>query len=223
VDLLHAIQTYGYLALFIGTFFEGETALLIAGVAAAQGYMDLRWMMVSAFLGSVAGDQLLFLIGRYKSDWFLAKFPRWRQRLQRFLNVVERHSHLLIFVFRFTYGLRNLSSFAIGMTRISLWVYVPLNFAAAAIWVFCFGMVGNSFGAVILPVILKARHCRLIVLGLVCVTGLVFWLYRKRRSRRASQQNAAFHAQKELSDFPGSQTNQSRHEPALSHCAGREA
>jgi len=197
VNLLHLIRTYGCLALFIGTFFEGETALLVGGVAAAQGFLDLRWMMISAFLGSVAGDQLFFLIGRYKSEWFLARSPGRRQRLQKVLNAVERQSYWMVFFFRFMYGLRNLSSFAIGMTRMPIWAYVPLNCAAAAIWVVGFGLVGRFFGSALLPVLVEVKCYKLIALGLMCIAALMFWLFRKRRSGRAIQRNAVSRAPEE--------------------------
>ena len=32
------LQDYGYLALFIGTFFEGETILVLAGFLASRGF-----------------------------------------------------------------------------------------------------------------------------------------------------------------------------------------
>ena len=38
--LEHYIETYGYLAVMIGTFLEGETILVLAGFAAHQGYLQ---------------------------------------------------------------------------------------------------------------------------------------------------------------------------------------
>ena len=45
------LQDFGYLALFIGTFFEGETILVLAGVAASFGKLELNWVMLVAFCG----------------------------------------------------------------------------------------------------------------------------------------------------------------------------
>ncbi|MCX7016875.1 MAG: DedA family protein, partial [Candidatus Sumerlaeota bacterium] len=73
--LEHLLSTYGYLALFIGTFLEGETILIIAGVAASEGLLDIQWAILSAFAGSLLGDQLLFFIARYHGDWLLSRLP----------------------------------------------------------------------------------------------------------------------------------------------------
>ena len=63
MDLLSIIENYGYAAILIGTFLEGETILVLAGVAAHQGYLVLTWVIIAAFVGSLCGDQLFFLFG----------------------------------------------------------------------------------------------------------------------------------------------------------------
>ena len=57
------IQTYGYWAILIGTFLEGETILVLGGLAAHMGYMDLGGVILAAFAGSLCGDQLFFSWG----------------------------------------------------------------------------------------------------------------------------------------------------------------
>ncbi len=59
------IQTYGYLALLVGTFLEGETILVLAGFAAHLGYLNLPWVILVAFVGTLSGDQLFFYLGRW--------------------------------------------------------------------------------------------------------------------------------------------------------------
>ncbi|HYB20914.1 MAG TPA: hypothetical protein VEH09_08285 [Thermodesulfobacteriota bacterium] len=34
-------DTYGYWAILVGTFFEGETVLILGGFVASQGYLNL--------------------------------------------------------------------------------------------------------------------------------------------------------------------------------------
>ncbi len=61
MDLLSIIENYEYAAILIGTFLEGETILVLAGLAAHQGYLVLTWVILAAFLGSLGGDQLFFI------------------------------------------------------------------------------------------------------------------------------------------------------------------
>ena len=61
MDLQSIIENYGYAAILIGTFLEGETILVLAGLAAHQGYLVLSWVILAAFVGSLCGDQLFFI------------------------------------------------------------------------------------------------------------------------------------------------------------------
>lgn len=42
------LQDFGYFALFLGTFFEGETILVLAGFLAFRGYMQLDTVILTA-------------------------------------------------------------------------------------------------------------------------------------------------------------------------------
>ena len=64
MSLEELVANYGYLAIVIGTFLEGETILVLGGFAAHRGFLELPWVMLCAFLGSMAGDQTFFYIGR---------------------------------------------------------------------------------------------------------------------------------------------------------------
>ena len=55
------IENYGYAAILVGTFLEGETILVLAGLAAQLGYLTLSGVILAAFLGSLSGDQLFFI------------------------------------------------------------------------------------------------------------------------------------------------------------------
>lgn len=54
------ISTYGYVAVGIGTFQEGETILILGGFASHRGYLELPWVIACAFLGTLFGDRFYF-------------------------------------------------------------------------------------------------------------------------------------------------------------------
>ena len=45
------LHDFGYFALFLGTFFEGETILVLAGFLASRGYLDIYLVMLTAASG----------------------------------------------------------------------------------------------------------------------------------------------------------------------------
>src|SRR5579885_1942364 len=63
MDIDHVIAQHGawfYLLAFVWTYFEGETIVLAAGFAAAQGLLDPILLLVASWLGSFCGDQCNF-------------------------------------------------------------------------------------------------------------------------------------------------------------------
>src|SRR5260370_2667690 len=70
-----------YGIVFLWTFLEGETVVIFAGFAAAQGVGDPVLLLTAAWLGSFAGGQFYFWIARHFEDQFLDRFPRWRRRV----------------------------------------------------------------------------------------------------------------------------------------------
>src|SRR3990172_7601511 len=140
------LQTYGYYALFIGTFLEGETIIVLAGFLANQGYMELQWVILLAFLGSLSGDTLVFHIGRWKGRPFLARRPHWDKRADRVQRALDKYGTYAVLSFRFFYGLRNFTPFVIGSTGFSPRRFFLLNATGAAIWAVVVGSGGDIFG-----------------------------------------------------------------------------
>ena len=128
------LQEFGYFALFLGTFFEGETILVLAGFLAFRGYMDLKLVMIVAFLGSYAGDQLWYFLGRKHGRKLLARKPRWQLMGDKALEHIRRHPDIWVLSFRFVYGLRTVMPVAIGLSGYPPGRYLLLNGIGAAIW-----------------------------------------------------------------------------------------
>ena len=105
MDLQSLIENYGYAAILVGTFLEGETILVLAGLAAHQGYLVLTWVIIAAFAGSLCGDQLFFYLGRKHSQAVLARRPAWKQKAEKVHKMMNRFQTPMILSFRFLYGL----------------------------------------------------------------------------------------------------------------------
>src|SRR5437762_4471408 len=135
-----------YVIAFIWTFLEGETVILFAGFAAAQGLVDPMLLLTAAWLGSFSGDQCYFWLGRRYGVRLLARFPRWRHGVDAALHWLERYDTGFILSFRFIYGVRNFSSFALGVSAVRWNRFLRLNFIAAGLWAASFVAVGFFLG-----------------------------------------------------------------------------
>jgi membrane protein DedA with SNARE-associated domain len=180
------IEQYGYYALFVGTLCEGETILLLGGMAARAGHLLLPWVMVIAFCGSLLGDQIVFFIGRIYGKAFLARRPRLQPRVAKVHRLMERHHVLLLIGFRFLYGLRNIIPLVIATSEVKVWRFVVLNVIGAALWAVTVAFLGFFLGAAVESLMGRVKIIALIA---VAVLALLVWvvrhLYLRHKARRA--------------------------------------
>ena len=193
MDVQELIRQHGlwvYLFTFVWTFFEGETFVLFCGFAAAQGLLNAPLLLISAWLGSFAGDQFYFWVGRHFGLKLLERRPAWRARVDKALAWLRRFDIGFILSFRFIYGVRNVSSFALGISGIDWRRFLSLNFIAAGLWALIFVGAGYLFGqaseAMLGDLAAEFRMAMLTVFALV-VLGVCFAVFLRRRRRDRSK------------------------------------
>ena len=178
------IQTHGYWVIFLGTFLEGETILVLGGVAAHQGYLDEVGVIGSAFAGTLLCDQIFFYLGRRHGPAVLARRPAWKERIVRVEKLLARYDTLLILGFRFLYGLRTVTPFVIGMgSGIATPRFVVLNALGAAIWSVAFGAAGYAIGNAAKIFLGSARQYEIAAFAAVAVVGAAVWAFHHLRRR----------------------------------------
>ncbi len=185
-QLIAAHGVWFYAIAFVWTFLEGETVVVFGGFAAAQGLLDPLLLATATGLGSFAGDQTWFWIGRHFGAPLLDRFPRWRNGVDSALRWLERYNTGFILSFRFIYGVRNFSSFALGLSAVRGRRFLILNFLAAALWAGCFVafgyFLGDAFRAVLGDI---ARTFSLALLGaFVVIASLIATAHRAQRRRQ---------------------------------------
>src|SRR6266851_8839051 len=188
IDPWKIITEYGayfYPIAFVWTFLEGETIILFAGFAAAQGFVDPWLLLTAAWLGSFSGDQLYFWLGRHFGVELLDRFPRWRHGVDTALHWLERYDTKFILSFRFIYGVRNFSSFALGLSAVRWDRFFRLNFAAAGLWAASFVAIGYFLGHAFRAMLGDlARSFSLVMLGVFVAIGAGMWLLHRLQRRR---------------------------------------
>jgi membrane protein DedA with SNARE-associated domain len=184
MDLQSIIENYGYAAILIGTFLEGETILVLAGLAAHQGYLELTGVIFAAFLGSLCGDQLFFYLGRKHSQAVLSRRPYWKSKVEKVHKMMNQFQTPMILSFRFLYGLRTIAPFVIGMSPVSVKKFISLNAAGALVWAVAIGSGGYLFGHALEMSVGKIKHYEVQVFAMIALLGLLVWTvhlyYRKK-------------------------------------------
>lgn len=190
MSLEELISTYGYTAIGIGTFLEGETILILGGFAAHRGYLELPWVIVCAFLGTLFGDQLYFYIGRIKGKGAIDKRPHWKATSEKALILLNKHQVWLIIGFRFAYGLRTVTPFLIGASNVSPSRFLVFNTLGAALWSITIGVLGYLFGRALEMAIGDIKRYELMAFMVLACIGAGIWLihiWKNSMSDRSAQ------------------------------------
>ena len=184
LDPAALLHTYGYIALVAGAFLEGETVVLLAGVLANQGYLSPVPAVLCAFGGSLASDQLMFYLGRWKGNAILHRFPRLEKRAPKVRALLARYETPLILGFRFIYGVRNITPILMGMGKVNAWKFLILNVVSAAVWATSFVAAGFFFGRALKAFLKLHPHADKFALAAVAAGACGIWLWRKWREKR---------------------------------------
>ena len=145
-NLLRFLSKYGYFAILVAAFWEGEAVLIAAGVLCGSGYLDWRLTIIAAAIGGSAGDQIYFYAAHDRAARLINKSKRMRKWYPKISKFVLRHGTIAVLLSRFATGLRITIPLVCATAGMSPKKYSPLNlisaFAWASFWVAVMYQVG---------------------------------------------------------------------------------
>ena len=134
---------------FIGLVAPGETVVIVGGLVAGQGEIDIYLLIGLVWFAAVAGDTASFLLGRRLGREFLLKHgPRLRiteERLEQVEGFLHRHGGPTILFGRFVGLVRAIAPFVAGASRMPLRRFIPYDVIAAGAWATLFSLLGYIF------------------------------------------------------------------------------
>jgi membrane protein DedA with SNARE-associated domain len=177
------IVQFGYVAVFIGTFLEGETILALAGLAASNGYLSFSGIVAVGVVGAFLGDQACFFVGRRYGARILARFPSLATKAPRVQELIRRWDAPAVIVLRFCYGLRIAGPIVIGSCGISPWRLALFNFIGTLIWAPLVAGIGYIAGQAIQQWLGKIQHAQIAILMLIVLAAMIGWFIVQWRRR----------------------------------------
>lgn len=183
IDINYLLANYGYWAVFIGCLLEGETILILGGLAAHQHVLQWPQVMVWATLGGMIGDQILFWTGRYFGPRLMPRLHRQQATIDRVSGLIERYPTASIFSVRFLYGMRLIGPLVIGASRLSPVRFSIINLLGAAVWAVLFVTAGYWAGEFLEDLLGNLKPYRLpIFIGVVMLAAAIA-TYRHFRAK----------------------------------------
>lgn len=184
IDFNYLLTNYGYLAIFIGCLLEGETILILGGMAAHQHVLALLPVIGYASLAGMLGDQALFWTGRYFGARLLPRLHKQQASIERVTQLINQYPTVSIFSVRFLYGMRLVGPMVIGACKVSPLKFACINLFGAVVWATLFASAGYWAGEFLESLLGDLKPYRLPIV--VCVIALVAMvaLYRHFRTKK---------------------------------------
>lgn len=146
------VSQHGYAILFTAVFVEAiglpvpaALILVLAGGAAANGTLQAGYALTGAVFGTLSGDTLMYLLGRYTGWWLLGLLCRISLNPEscvlRSADAFYRRGRSLLVIAKFIPGINTMAPPLAGSMNMRFWPFIRLDLAGAALYVgTCFGI-----------------------------------------------------------------------------------
>jgi membrane protein DedA with SNARE-associated domain/membrane-associated phospholipid phosphatase len=172
---------------FIGLIAPGETALLLGGLVAGQGKVDLLTMIAVVWACAVAGDLTSFYFGRRLGRTFMvkhgAKVQITEERVEQVEHFFDRHGGKAILIGRFVGLVRAVAPFLAGSSGLPLRRFVPYDVIGAGLWGSSFVLLGYIFWQSFSELVDYAKKGALALAAVIVLVVAIVWAVRWVRDR----------------------------------------
>ena len=190
VYVLVVLLVFGEAALFVGFVLPGETTVLVAGVVASQGNINIGILCVLVVVSAVVGDSVGYAVGHHFGDRLLnlRVLQRHRAELDSAIAGMQRRSPVYVFLGRFTAFLRAVMPGLAGMSKMHYRRFLIANALGGLVWGVAFSLLGY-FGGSQLAKIEKYSGWASIALVVLLVATVIGVHYARKMVRKRNQEN----------------------------------
>lgn len=189
-----AIETYGYLGVFVsqmlgmfGLPVPGETILTFTGFLIFKGMLHPLPAFLVAYLGSIGGITLNYLAGRYVGFPLLRKYGAYLhlsdEKIEQARHWFGHYGKAALFAGYFFPGVRHLTAFAAGASRLEFRQFVPYAYSGGLCWVATFMALGYFLGEEWPKITPQIQSYLWMVVGAVVFMALGYYLGQRLRYR----------------------------------------
>jgi membrane protein DedA with SNARE-associated domain len=190
---LHVINTYKYPGIFLlfiidtmGVFLPTKTILTLCGLLVQKGQLNLLPLFFSTLAGSLTGFCVSYVIGIKVGMPLLERYGKYLlltpDRYKKAVAWFYRFGPAFILIAYFTPGLRHITPYLAGITRMPFRKVIIFASAGASLWVLTFVSLGRLLGKYVdINRILPEKYLPAAVLALLAAAGLIMAIKYKRK------------------------------------------
>lgn len=174
---------------FVGLIMPGDITLLVAGLLASQGTLNLWWLILVASIGAICGDSCGYFIGRFGGLKFIRRFGRYfffkEAHLQKTQRYFDNHGGKTILFGRFVAVIKSVGPVAAGIGRMPYGTFLIYNVIGSILSVALYLTLGYFFGASWQLISKWTGRGGAVAFGILVVSLAVVLIVRRRRRSQA--------------------------------------
>ncbi len=174
-------ERYGYWVVFLGTFCEntlfvgliipGVLVIILAGISAEEGLISFPVAVLLGIAGTVCGDTVSYLMGRYGWKRFGAR-SSFNDTMERIREPIIRRGPAYILLYHFLGYTRLLGPATAGVLHMPYRRWAPFDYAGASLWVTIHVSIGYALGLAGISFDSSDRYFRYVEWGLLVAVFL---------------------------------------------------
>ncbi len=152
-------------------FLPGDSLLFVAGTIAANGVMDVQFLVILLILAAFSGDNTNYWIGRYLGPRIFNRTDSRllnRKHLERTNRFYKKHGAKTIIFARFLPIIRTFAPFVAGIGRMAYERFMTYRSLGSVFWINLFIFGGYFFGNV--PIV--KNNLSFFIFGIVLISIL---------------------------------------------------
>lgn len=171
------IRDWGYIILFLYSFGGGFLALVVAGILAFSGELNIVTVILVAGVANFIGDQFLFTLARKNKSQAKAMMQKHRRKIAMSHLLMRKYGSWVIFLQKYIYGIKTLIPLAMGLTKYDYKKFMIFNVLATIVWSILIGTASYMMGDLVYTYIEEFKSYGLALVAIILFG--VFLLYRK--------------------------------------------
>jgi membrane-associated protein len=189
--LIQAVGPFGLMAvvfaetgLLVGFFLPGDSLLIIAGVFAARGDLNIRFLVPSLILAAVAGNATGYAIGKRTGKALYSRPDSLlfrREHLRMTHDYYEKHGGKTVVLAQFLPILRTFAPVVAGVAEMGYLRFAAYNVVGAIAWVASMTLAGYVLGNTVPDIEKRIHYVVFAVIAVSLLPPAIAW-FRRRRS-----------------------------------------
>ncbi len=178
--------------LFVGFFLPGDSLLIVAGIFAGAGKLDIVLLNIILIAAAIIGDYVGYLFGeRVGKNLFKKDHSKIfkKKHLLRAKDFYERHGGKTIIIARFIPVIRTFAPIVAGATGMNYRKFLHYNVLGGVLWVLSMTLTGYYLGSTIPNIEDNIGPLVIVVIILSLIPAVIGYIKEKRRDKTNKYSN----------------------------------